>query len=104
MTTGTLQWNTLAENTLCRHNRVKEILDPDGKIIDEKDTVTLLESVIEPFDKVCIEGNNQKQASFMAKALSEVNGLPEILPVLSSLIKTSNSVNSLLSNNLSTFF
>lgn len=31
--------------------------------------VTLLEALIEPGDRVCLEGNNQKQADFLAKAL-----------------------------------
>ena len=31
-----------------------------GKIVDAKDTVALLEAVIKPYDKVNIEGNNQK--------------------------------------------
>jgi malonate decarboxylase alpha subunit len=31
----------------------------------------LLESVIEPGDRVCLEGNNQKQADFLAEALAD---------------------------------
>ena len=31
---------------------------------------TLLEAVIEPGDRVCIEGNNQKQADFLSKSLA----------------------------------
>ncbi|MEW5820607.1 MAG: malonate decarboxylase subunit alpha [Cyanobacteriota bacterium] len=72
-TTEIVQWNTLAENTICRLNRVKEQLNVSGKIINQEDAVKLLEAVIEPYDRVCIEGNNQKQASFMAKALSQVS-------------------------------
>src|SRR6185436_15796529 len=37
------------------------------------DIVPLLESVIEPGDRVCLEGNNQKQADFLAKALTRVD-------------------------------
>jgi len=33
----------------------------------------LLEAVIEPGDRVCLEGNNQKQADFLAKALTSVD-------------------------------
>lgn len=36
----------------------------EGKIVDAKDAVALLEAVIKPGDKVNIEGNNQKQADF----------------------------------------
>lgn len=43
------------------------------KIVDAKDAVALLEAVIKPGDKVNIEGNNQKQADFLAKALCQVD-------------------------------
>ena len=39
--------------------------------------IELLETVIACGDKVCQEGNNQKQADFLAKALSQCN--PEVL-------------------------
>ena len=45
----------------------------EGKIVDAKDAVALLEAVIKPGDKVNIEGNNQKQADFLAKALCQVD-------------------------------
>jgi malonate decarboxylase alpha subunit len=35
--------------------------------------VQLLEAVIEPGDRVCLEGNNQKQADFLAQALTRVD-------------------------------
>ena len=35
--------------------------------------VDLLNAVIEPGDRVCLEGNNQKQADFLAKALTRVD-------------------------------
>ena len=44
-----------------------------GKIVDGSAIVGLLETVIEPGDRVCLEGNNQKQADFLAKALVRVN-------------------------------
>jgi len=34
------------------------------------DAVRLLEAVIEPGDRVCLEGNNQKQADFLAESLA----------------------------------
>ena len=43
------------------------------EIVDAKDTVALLEAVIKPYDKVNIEGNNQKQADFLAKCLCQVD-------------------------------
>ena len=33
----------------------------------------LLEAVLEPGDRVCLEGNNQKQADFLAKSLAAVS-------------------------------
>jgi len=44
-----------------------------GKVVDAANTVKLLETVIRPFDKVNIEGNNQKQADFLAKCLCQVD-------------------------------
>ncbi|HJW24037.1 MAG TPA: malonate decarboxylase subunit alpha [Rhodocyclaceae bacterium] len=40
---------------------------PAERIID------LLEAVIEPGDRVCLEGNNQKQADFLAESLADCN-------------------------------
>jgi malonate decarboxylase alpha subunit len=40
-----------------------------GKVAKADDTVKLLEAVLRPFDRVNIEGNNQKQADFLAEAL-----------------------------------
>jgi malonate decarboxylase alpha subunit len=42
----------------------------DGRIVAAADTTTLLEAVIEPGDRVCLEGNNQKQADFLSEALA----------------------------------
>ena len=44
-----------------------------GKVVDHINTVKLLETVIKPGDKVNIEGDNQKQADFLAKSLCQVN-------------------------------
>jgi malonate decarboxylase alpha subunit len=49
----------------------------NGKIVNFDDTIKLLETVIKPGDKVCLEGNNQKQAEFLAKSLAEVD--PDII-------------------------
>ena len=68
----TREWDTLKKDTLERKNAAAPLVK-EGKIVDAKDTVALLEAVIKPFDKVNIEGNNQKQADFLAKALCEVD-------------------------------
>ncbi|WP_058533462.1 malonate decarboxylase subunit alpha [Legionella saoudiensis] len=45
----------------------------NGKIVLEKDIVALLEAAIRPYDKVCLEGDNQKQADFLARSLCAIN-------------------------------
>ena len=42
----------------------------DGKVVSAKDAVALLEAVLRPGDRVCLEGDNQKQADCLARALS----------------------------------
>ena len=42
------------------------------KVVTANKVVQLLEAVIEPGDRVCLEGNNQKQADFLAQALTKV--------------------------------
>ncbi len=42
-----------------------------GKVLAAQDVTKVLEAVIRPFDRVNIEGNNQKQADFLAEALSK---------------------------------
>jgi malonate decarboxylase alpha subunit len=41
-----------------------------GKIVGPNDLTALLEALLRPGDRVCLEGNNQKQADFLAKALA----------------------------------
>jgi malonate decarboxylase alpha subunit len=41
-----------------------------GRIVPQQKIIDLLEAVIEPGDRVCIEGNNQKQADFLSKSLA----------------------------------
>ncbi len=45
----------------------------DGKIVAPANAVSLLEAVIRPFDRVCLEGDNQKQADVLASALAGVD-------------------------------
>ncbi|MBB3148121.1 malonate decarboxylase alpha subunit [Phyllobacterium trifolii] len=44
-----------------------------GKQVAPQDTTKLLEAVIRPGDRVCLEGDNQKQADFLAARLAEVD-------------------------------
>ena len=64
------QWNTLAAS---RRKRIGRGLLVTGRIADPLKMTALLEAVIEPGDRVCIEGNNQKQADFLARSLVHAN-------------------------------
>ena len=44
-----------------------------GKRVERKDATALLEAVIRPGDRVCLEGDNQKQADLLAQALAAVD-------------------------------
>ena len=44
-----------------------------GKVVSAADAVALLEAVIRAGDRVCLEGDNQKQADLLASALSRVD-------------------------------
>lgn len=40
---------------------------------EARDAVTVLQELIEPGDRLCLEGNNQKQADFLSRALASVD-------------------------------
>lgn len=61
-------WNTRAANRQARLARAAGLAR--GKSVEAADAVGLLETVIEPGDRVCLEGNNQKQADFLAESLA----------------------------------
>jgi malonate decarboxylase alpha subunit len=44
-----------------------------GKIVDAPDATRLMEAVIRPGDRVCLEGDNQKQANLLSSALLAVD-------------------------------
>lgn len=64
-------WNRLGDNRAARLERAASVAS--GKVVDATSVGALLERVIEPGDRVCIEGNNQKQADFLAKALAKLD-------------------------------
>lgn len=68
----TREWDSLKKDAAARAASAAPYVK-EGKIVDAKDAVALLEAVIKPGDKVNIEGNNQKQADFLAKALCQVD-------------------------------
>jgi len=68
-------WNRRITALKHRHERVASRLGPRlrGKVVPTDGVVALLEEVIEPGDRVCLEGNNQKQADVLARALTDVD-------------------------------
>jgi len=84
------RWTTQQSNRSARLARVQAALGGalDGKVVQASHIVELLNAVLEPGDRVCLEGNNQKQADFLGKALTRVDtgrvhGLHMLLSVLS---------------------
>lgn len=78
-------WGTQAANRAARMARAAGLAK--GKVVASADVAALLEAVIENGDRVCLEGNNQKQADFLAKALAgldpeRVNNLHMVQSVL----------------------
>jgi malonate decarboxylase alpha subunit len=67
-------WNTQARNRQARLARAAALARANGgKEVAAADAGALLEAVLEPGDRVCLEGNNQKQADFLARAVAELN-------------------------------
>lgn len=68
-------WNQLARNREQRLARAAEALGAGlaGRHVAHADAVTLLHAVLEPGDRLCLEGNNQKQADFLAGALMQLD-------------------------------
>ncbi|QEY52380.1 malonate decarboxylase subunit alpha [Legionella longbeachae] len=65
-------WDRNRKEYLNRLFKIKEYLQND-KFIEANDLVTVLSKLICSGDRVCIEGDNQKQASFLATALSQLD-------------------------------
>jgi malonate decarboxylase alpha subunit len=45
----------------------------DGKLVDRDSIVTVLQRLLRPGDRVALEGDNQKQADFLSRALVQVD-------------------------------
>ncbi|WP_421574948.1 malonate decarboxylase subunit alpha [Stenotrophomonas maltophilia] len=79
-------WNTLATR---RQARLQRATDAGlGRLVPHAEVPRLLHTVLEPGDRVCLEGNNQKQADFLAECLAQldpaqVHGLHMVQSVLS---------------------
>jgi malonate decarboxylase alpha subunit len=68
-------WNLQAQGRARRLARAASALGPQlrGKRVDTAAAVQLLATVIESGDRVCLEGNNQKQADFLARSLTQLD-------------------------------
>jgi malonate decarboxylase alpha subunit len=82
-------WNTLQQDRTARLARAAKALGADlaGKVVPAARIKDLLHSVLACGDRVCLEGNNQKQADFLAQALAgldpaRINGLHMLQSVL----------------------
>ncbi|MGC2863898.1 malonate decarboxylase subunit alpha [Corynebacterium glutamicum] len=75
MTTSTIQaptlWDTDRRNKAERINAVSSLVT--GKFIPTEKITEALELLIQPGDRVALEGNNQKQADFLSRSLARVN-------------------------------
>jgi malonate decarboxylase alpha subunit len=64
-------WTKRLEEKIKRMDSVKDLVN--GMLIPTDRIVDVMEKVIRPYDRVVLEGNNQKQASFLSKALAQIN-------------------------------
>ncbi|MGO4890458.1 malonate decarboxylase subunit alpha [Anaerobacillus sp. MEB173] len=80
-----MSWTTRLDAKKERLESVKGITD--GMIIPTNRIVEALEKLIRPGDRVVLEGNNQKQASFLSDALSKTNpsNLHDLHMIMSSI-------------------
>lgn len=68
---ATPQWDTQARNKAARIERARSVTA--DKVVATDRTVALLEAILEPGDRICIEGDNQKHADFLAQELAKVD-------------------------------
>ncbi|SOE75005.1 malonate decarboxylase alpha subunit [Burkholderia sp. OK233] len=72
-----------------KHRRLARVASiADGVVLPTERIVDVLQKLIAPGDRVVVEGNNQKQADFLSRALARVdpgivNGLHLIIPSVS---------------------
>jgi malonate decarboxylase alpha subunit len=65
------RWSTHRARKTERLGRVARFAD--GRVLDAARIIDIFHALIEPGDRVCIEGNNQKQADFLSRKLAEVD-------------------------------
>ena len=69
------RWNQQAQSRTRRLARAAAVLGDGlrGKQVESDKTIKLLTAILESGDRVCLEGNNQKQADFLARALTQLD-------------------------------
>jgi malonate decarboxylase alpha subunit len=74
-TLGGQRWDRRASNRAERLARAAEAIGAraQGKCVPADAVHDLLHAALEPGDRVCIEGNNQKQADFLGAALAQLD-------------------------------
>src|ERR1700693_4688851 len=81
---GVRSWTSLRE---AKARRIAALGSrAEGKLLRQEAIVGALETLIQSFDRVALEGNNQKQADFLSRALVQVD--PLILHDIHLLIST----------------
>ncbi len=68
---ATGSWTTRRERKKRRLLRLRGYCD--GRVLQQEKIIQAMEELLEPGDRVCLEGNNQKQADFLSRMLREVN-------------------------------
>jgi malonate decarboxylase alpha subunit len=64
-------WNSVSDNRKARLARARSLVS--GKMVAADAATALLTAVLEPGDRVCVEGNNQKQADFLSGCLARLD-------------------------------
>jgi malonate decarboxylase alpha subunit len=65
------RWDQRRQRKRERMKRAQSLTN--GRTVPTESVVELLEALLEPGDRVCLEGNNQKQADFLSRSLAQVN-------------------------------
>ena len=65
-------WTRQRDDRAARLARAAALAGVRGKAVQADAVVALLEAILQPGDRVCLEGDNQKQADFLARALTQV--------------------------------
>src|SRR4051794_39987121 len=69
--TETVSWTTRRDDKARRLARVAALAS--GRVLPTERIVEALEALLAPGDRVALEGDNQKQADFLSRALARVD-------------------------------